>query len=216
MSSNKKKILIFLGPPGSGKGTQASRLSKYLEIPHISTGDLFRENIKNETDLGKKVKAIIDSGRLVPDELVLDMLFDRVGHADCAGGYILDGFPRRVSQAEALQKRLSADEEILALNLQVPDDVIVERLTGRLTCSSCGSVFHKKYNPPKQQGICDRCGGELIQRTDDTEAVVRERLRVYQEETQPLIEFYEIQNLLVNINGDQSPDTVFSILKVTT
>ncbi|NGX58751.1 MAG: adenylate kinase [Chlamydiae bacterium] len=212
MPQDTKKILIFLGPPGSGKGTQATRLAKELGIPHISTGDLFRKNMKNGTELGKKVQSIMDSGNLVPDELVLDMLFDRVAAPDCKRGYILDGFPRRLTQADALRDSLQAGEQVLALNLEVPDEEIVARITGRLTCRGCGSVFHKNNNPPKVDGVCDRCGGELVQRSDDTEEVVRNRLLVYKDQTQPLIEYYEKQGVLVNVDGDQAPDAVFAAL----
>jgi len=209
---NVKRILIFLGAPGSGKGTQATRLARELEIPHISTGDLFRENIKNQTELGAKAQAFMDKGNLVPDALVLDMLFDRVSRPDCERGYILDGFPRRITQADAFQERLQSHEEILALNLEVSDEEIVQRLTGRLTCRSCGNVFHKIYTPPKLDGACDQCSGELYQRTDDSEEVVRQRLRVYHEETKPLIEYYAKQDVLITIAGDQEPGEVFTQL----
>jgi len=207
-----KKILIFLGAPGSGKGTQAARLAQKLEIPHISTGDLFRENIKNQTQLGRKAGEYMDKGNLVPDSLVLDMLFDRVGRPDCEKGFILDGFPRRITQADAFQERLQPGEEVLALNLQVSDQEIVKRLTGRLTCRSCGSVFHKEFNPPKLEGVCDICGGELYQRPDDSEEVVQQRLTVYQEETQPLIDYYEKQNAMITIEGQRPQDEVFDQL----
>ena len=203
-----------MGAPGSGKGTQATRLAAELNIPYISTGDLFRENIKNQTELGVKAQAFMDKGNLVPDDLVLDMLFDRVSRPDCAKGYILDGFPRRLSQADAFQERLQPQESVLALNLQVPDDEIVTRLTGRLTCRSCGSIFHKVYNPPKGEGVCDKCGGELYQRPDDSEEIVRQRLLVYNEETQPLIDYYERLGVLVNLDGAQAPDAVYSQVKL--
>jgi len=209
---SSKKILILLGAPGSGKGTQAARLARELEIPHISTGDLFRENIKDQTELGIKAQAFMNKGNLVPDELVLDMLFDRVSRADCRKGYILDGFPRRISQADAFEQRLQPKEEVLALNLLVPDEKIVQRLTGRLTCLSCGSVFHEVYKPPQVNGVCDQCGGELYERPDDSEEVVRQRLVVYQEETQPLIDYYKKLGVLVSIDGVKAPELVFAQL----
>jgi len=207
-----KKIFIFLGAPGSGKGTQAARLAQKLEIPHISTGDLFRENIKNQTQLGREAGEYMDKGHLVPDSLVLDMLFDRVSRPDCGKGYILDGFPRRITQADAFQERLQPGEEVLALNLQVSDQEIIKRLTGRFTCRSCGAVFHKEFNPSKLEGVCDICGGELYQRPDDSEEVVQQRLTVYQEETQPLIEYYEKQNALITIDGQRPQNEVFDQL----
>ncbi len=210
MNPQQKKILIFLGPPGSGKGTQAKRLSKDLSLPHISTGDLLRENIKNGTKLGKKARGFIEKGQLVPDDLVVDMLFDRISREDCKKGYILDGYPRRVSQADVLRERLSENDEVLALNLDVPDEVIVERITGRLTCRNCGIVYHKIYNPPMNPERCDKCGGELYQRPDDDEKVVRKRLATYKEETKPLINYYAEKNNLITIDGNQAPDKVMS------
>jgi len=207
-----KKILIFLGAPGSGKGTQAAKLAQRLSVPHISTGDLFRENIKEQTQLGRKAQEYMDKGNLVPDGLVLDMLFDRVGRPDCERGYILDGFPRRITQADAFQERLQPGEEMLALNLKVSDEEIIKRLTGRLTCRSCGAVFHRDYNPPELEGVCDSCGGELYQRPDDSQEVVQQRLAVYKEETKPLIEYYQNEGALVTIEGERPQDEVFDQL----
>jgi adenylate kinase len=212
MEHEQKKVLIFLGPPGSGKGTQAKRLSQRLDLPHISTGDLLRENIRAETDLGEKARDFIDKGHLVPDDLVINMLFERISRPDCDKGYILDGYPRRVSQADVLQERLSDKDQVVALNLLVPDDVIVERLAGRLTCRNCGYVYHKVYNPPADPDRCDKCGGEIYQRPDDDEKVIRKRLSTYKEETSPLIKYYSEKDLLVEIDGNKAPDTVFSAI----
>ena len=205
------KVIILLGPPGSGKGTQAVRLSKELNIPHISTGDLFRENLSKGTELGKKAKSFIEAGRLVPDEVVLDMLFDRVSRPDCANGYLLDGFPRTIPQAEAFGKHLDSRTKIIALNLNVEDDTIVKRIAGRLTCKNCGNIQQKSSNT-EHADACHKCGGELYQRTDDKAEVVKERLRVYHEQTEPLIHFYEKQGVLFEINGENTPDQVFQDL----
>ena len=171
-----RQVLILLGAPGAGKGTQAVRLADALSLPHVSTGDLFRENLSQGTPLGEKAKGYMDSGALVPDELVVDMLFDRVGRDDCGGGYLLDGFPRTVAQAEALGSRLGADDRVRVIDIEVPDSAIVERITGRLSCGGCGAVFHKTFNPPAAEGSCDRCGGALSQRADDSAEVVEKRL----------------------------------------
>jgi len=211
----QKTIVILLGPPGSGKGTQAARLTKELNIPHISTGDLFRENIKNNTDLGKKAKAFIDAGKLVPDELTLELLMDRVARPDCARGYLLDGFPRTIPQAEALDKYLSEKEKgarIVALNLQVPDEVIVKRIAGRLLCKGCTNIQHVETSPPAKEGVCDKCGGELYQRSDDKPEVVAQRLKSYHEQTEPLENYYSKKGVLTNVNGEQQPDQVFADL----
>lgn len=206
--TKKKTILIFLGAPGSGKGTQASRLADLLGTPHISTGDLFRDNIKNETELGAKAKAFMDEGKLVPDDLVLDMLFDRVAKSDCRDGYILDGFPRRLTQANAFQDRLTPEERIIAVNLKVSNEELVRRLTGRLTCRSCGKVFHIENNPPQIEGVCDACGGELYQRPDDSKEVVKERLEIYLDETEPVVNYYSQQGVLSTVDGSLPPDEV--------
>ena len=208
-----QNVVILLGPPGSGKGTQAVRLTKELGIPHISTGDLFRENISKNTDLGKSAKSFMDAGKLVPDTIVLDMLFDRVSRPDCAKGYLLDGFPRTLPQAEAFEKHLSPGTHVTVLDLEVPDDAIIQRVAGRLTCKDCGSVYNKFFSPPAKEGICDKCGCELVQRPDDRAEVVQERLRVYHEQTQPLVEYYAKKGLLSRVDGTQSPDEVFQALK---
>lgn len=212
VDASKPTVIILLGPPGSGKGTQAVRLSQELKIPHISTGDLFRENLSKETELGKKAKSYMESGKLVPDELVLEMLFDRVSRPDCANGYLLDGFPRTIPQAEALEKRLEGKVNIIALNLEVRDEVIVKRAEGRLTCKQCGNMHNRYFAPPLQEGICDKCGGPLYQRADDAPAVVLERLKVYHEQTEPVIHFYDKKRVLVNINGENPADQVFKEL----
>lgn len=206
------KVIILLGAPGSGKGTQAARLSQELGIPHISTGDLFRENLSKSTELGKRAKTFMDAGHLVPDDLVLEMLFDRVSRPDCAKGYLLDGFPRTIPQAEALDRFLKGTP-VIALNLVVSDDVIVKRAEGRLTCKKCGHVFSSNLSQLKAGSACEKCGGELFQRPDDAPAVVKERLRVYSEHTKPLIQFYEKKGVLHQINGENSPDTVYQDLK---
>lgn len=208
----QRKVIILLGPPGSGKGTQAVRLAKQLQIPHISTGDLFRENLSKGTELGKKVRTFMDAGHLVPDALVLDMLFDRISHLDCALGYLLDGFPRTIPQAEAFDSRLTAHDDLIVLNLDVADDVIVKRIAGRLSCKQCGNIHHKDFSPPKVAGKCDKCQGELIQRPDDRAEVVKERLSVYHTQTEPLIAHYAKKKVLHTFNGEQAPNTVYEEL----
>jgi adenylate kinase len=207
------KVIILLGPPGSGKGTQAVRLTKELGIPHISTGDLFRENISKDTELGKRAKTYMNAGKLVPDELVLDMLFDRVSRPDCQNGYLLDGFPRTLPQAEAYGAKLGDNTVLTVIDLEVPDDVIVKRAEGRLTCKSCGNIHNRYFSPPAKEGVCDKCGGELIQRPDDQAEVVQERLRVYHEQTKPLVDYYEKKGVLKRLDGTKSPEEVFESLK---
>jgi len=211
-SPSNPKVVILLGPPGSGKGTQAVRISKELGIPHISTGDLFRENISQDTELGKRAKTFMNAGKLVPDEVVLDMLFDRVARPDCAHGYLLDGFPRTLPQAEALEKHLAKNVQLIVLDLEVPDEIIVKRAEGRLTCKSCGNVYNKYFSPPLKEGVCDKCGGELIQRPDDKADVVQERLRVYHSQTAPLVEFYAKKGVLQRVDGTKTPEVVFQAL----
>jgi adenylate kinase len=207
-------VIILLGPPGGGKGTQAARLSKELGLPHVSTGDLFRENRAQGTDLGKRAQTYMDKGSLVPDDLVLDMLFDRVARPDCKQGYLLDGFPRTLGQAEALDARLAASgANVCAINLRVPESVLVERVTGRRTCSQCGNIHHVKSSPPRVAGKCDKCGSDLVQRSDDTAEVAQKRLAAYREQTQPLEGYYRGKNVLVELDGNKSPDAVFADLK---
>ncbi len=206
-----RRVVILLGPPGAGKGTQAVRLSDGLGLPHVSTGDLFRENLSNDTELGRRAKGFMESGQLVPDELVLEMLFDRVSKPDCAEGYLLDGFPRTIPQAESLAERLGA-ETPRALLLEVDDALIVGRAAGRLICKGCGNIQHLEFSPPAKAGVCDACGGELQRRKDDEPDVVRERLAVYHEQTAPLVGFYENKGQLKRVNGDQKPDAVYADL----
>lgn len=197
--------LVLLGAPGAGKGTQASNLAELLQIPHISTGDIFRENLREQTPLGIKAKSYMDQGLLVPDELTVDLVMDRLSAEDCQKGYILDGFPRTLVQADALSARERLDA---AVNIHVPDEAIVDRMGGRRVCPVCGESFHVKYNPPKQEGVCDKCGAELIIRQDDVPETVQKRLCVYHEQTAPLIDYYEKQGILVTVDGTASPETV--------
>ena len=208
--------LIMLGAPGAGKGTQAANLAKELNIPHISTGDIFRANIKNGTELGKKAKSYMDAGKLVPDELVCDLVADRIAKDDCKEGYILDGFPRTIPQAEALDKAVLAlgTKIDYAVNIDVPDEAIITRMGGRRACLNCGATYHVQYNPPKKEGVCDICGHPLVLRDDDKPETVQTRLNVYHEQTQPLIDYYDKKKILVTVDGTQSMDQVFSdILK---
>jgi len=208
-----ERVIILLGPPGAGKGTQASRLGQALSLPHVSTGDLFRENLKNNTPLGQKARGFMDSGRLVPDELVTEMLFERISRPDCGAGCLLDGYPRTLGQAEALEKRLNQrGARVQVFNLQVPDARPLERITGRRSCKACGNIQHLEHSPPKSAGKCDKCGGELVQRSDDTAEVFGKRLAVYREQTQPLEAFYSARRLLVNVDGTRTPETVFDEL----
>lgn len=201
--------IVLLGPPGSGKGTQAKQLMEELKIAHISTGDLLREAVKAQNDLGRKAKEYMDAGKLVPDDLVIALVREKVETLD--GGFILDGFPRTIEQAEKLEEFSSIDAVI---NIEVDEGVLVERLTKRRSCRNCGSVYHLMFNPPKKEGICDSCGGELYQRSDDTEATVRERLKTYTESTFPLVEYYRSKGKILNIDGGEDIGEVFcSIIK---
>jgi len=202
--------IVFLGPPGAGKGTQAKILIDKFGIPQISTGDMLREHRAKGTELGKKAQEYMDKGQLVPDEIILGMVKERLSQPDCAKGFILDGFPRTVAQAEALDKILSEMGKKLdfALALVVPDELLVERLTGRRTCKGCGMMYHIKYKPPKVEGKCDVCGGELYQRPDDNEETVRNRLKVYHESTAPLIDYYKKQGILKEIDGSKSIEEI--------
>ena len=202
------RVVIILGAPGAGKGTQAQRLSASLGLAHIATGDLFRENLKNETALGLEAKEFMNSGRLVPDELVIKMLFDRVARHDCERGYLLDGFPRTLAQAEALEKALGPDVDLTVLNLEVADQTIIGRAAGRLLCRGCDAIWHRDFNPPAKAGVCDSCGSELYSREDDQEEVVAERLSVYHTQTAPLVEFYSTRGVLHGVDGELSPDQV--------
>lgn len=208
--------IILLGPPGAGKGTQAKSISNKYSIPHISTGDIFRKNISENTPLGIEAKSYMDNGQLVPDEVTINMVKDRLQQEDCKQGYLLDGFPRTVSQAEALQDFLDSRSESLdtALLIEVPRDFILERMTGRRVCPSCGASYHIKFNPAVN-GKCELCGSDVVQRKDDTEETVKERLDVYEKQTQPLIDFYKDKNLLSTVDGTQAINKVFeSICRV--
>ena len=207
--------IIMLGAPGAGNGTQAKKIAELCNIPHISTGDIFRANIKEGTELGKKAKSYMDAGELVPDELVCDLVVDRIQQDDCTNGYILDGFPRTIPQAEALTNALNAIEQKLAhaLNFDVPDENIIKRMAGRRSCVGCGATYHVEFNPPKVEGACDVCGEELILRDDDKPETVTNRLNIYHKETQPLIDYYEKQGLVSTIDGTQSMDKVFDDIR---
>jgi adenylate kinase len=200
---------LLLGPPGSGKGTQAVRITKELGIPHISTGDLFRANMKENTALGMKAKSFINAGKLVPDEVVIEMLLDRVANPDCKNGYLLDGFPRTLGQAKAFEEQLDKNSTLIVLDLEVPDEVIIKRVAGRYTCQSCGNIVNCD---PKLVGACEKCSGKLIKREDDKPEVVEERLRVYHKETKPLVDYYQKKGLLHTVDGTKSPDQVFKAL----
>ena len=207
--------LILLGPPGAGKGTQASSIVAEYGITHISTGDIFRHNIKNETELGKKVKSYLDKGQLVPDELTIDLVWDRLSKDDCKKGFLLDGFPRTINQAEALQKGL--EERGLKLdkviNIDVDKNILVERLSGRRVCKNCGETYHIDNKPTLKDGVCDKCSGEVIQRADDNEKTVLDRIEVYEKQTFPLIDFYKNLGLILTVDGTLSIEDVFSQIK---
>jgi len=203
--------LILLGPPGAGKGTQAANIVKEYSIPHISTGDIFRKNIKEGTELGIKAKEYMDKGLLVPDELVVAIVKDRLTEEDCKKGFLLDGFPRTINQADALDKELTDLGYKLdkVINIDVSKEELIERAVGRRVCKDCGATYHIKFNAPKVENTCDVCGGELIQRKDDTIETVSKRIEVYLEQTQPLIDYYEKKGILINIDGKQDIDKVF-------
>ena len=209
--------IIMLGAPGAGKGTQAKKIAAKYSIPHVSTGDIFRANIKNGTELGNKAKTYMDQGLLVPDELVVDLVVDRVQQDDCKNGYVLDGFPRTIPQAEALDKALAefGDKIDYAIDVNVPDENIVKRMGGRRACVGCGATYHLVYAPTKTEGICDVCGKELILRDDDKPETVQKRLNVYHEQTQPLIDYYTGQGVLKTVDGTKNLDEVFGdIVKI--
>ena len=203
--------IIMLGAPGAGKGTHAKKIAAKYGIPHISTGDIFRANIKNGTELGKKAKTYMDQGLLVPDELVVDLVVDRVNQDDCTNGYVLDGFPRTIPQAEALTEALEkmGQKVDFAIDVNVPDENIVKRMGGRRACVTCGATYHMVYAPTKKEGICDTCGGELILRDDDKPETVQKRLNVYHDQTQPLIDYYTSQGILRTVDGTVDIDDVF-------
>lgn len=202
--------LILLGAPGAGKGTQAIEVKEEFNIPHISTGDIFRANIKDGTELGKKAKGYMDEGKLVPDELTIELVKDRLRKDDAKKGFLLDGFPRTIPQAEALDGFLKEEGIKLdrVVNIDVDKNVLLDRITGRRVCKDCKASFHIAFNPPKKENVCDYCGGELVQRADDNEETVKNRIGVYERETSPLIDYYNKQGLVLNIDGNKSPKEV--------
>ena len=204
----------MLGPPGIGKGSYAKELSKRLGIPHISTGDIFREEIKKETELGKKVKEYVEKGELVPDEIVIEVVRNRLSQPDCQKGFILDGFPRTLNQAKALDEITKID---IVFNFEAPIEVIIDRVSGRRICKKCGAIYHIKYNPPKKDGICDICEGELYQREDDKPEIVKHRLEVYNKQFKPIVEYYKEKGILVTVNAarkiNKVVDECIAILK---
>ena len=203
--------IIMLGAPGAGKGTQAKKIAEKYQIPHISTGDIFRANIKGGTELGMKAKTFMDQGMLVPDEITIGMLMDRIGQEDCINGYVLDGFPRTIPQAESLTKALAERGEKVdyAIIVDVPDENIINRMSGRRACLGCGATYHITFNPPVKEGICDTCGQELVLRDDDKPETVKKRLDVYHQQTQPLIDYYKNAEVLAEVDGTQPMDAVF-------
>ena len=209
------RFIVLLGPPASGKGTQAARLREALGLPHVASGDLFRENLKNETELGLKAEVYMDRGELVPDDVTIGMVMERLNRPDCAGGALFDGFPRTIAQAEALDRALAERGHRISVvpNIAVPDEVLVERVSGRRLCRVCGEAYHVKFNLPKRPGVCDDDGGELYQRDDDKPETVRKRLQVYWEQTSPLIGYYRDKGILVEVDGDQPIDAVAADLR---
>ena len=204
--------IVLLGPPGAGKGTQATRISKKYGIPHISTGDIFRANVKEGTPLGAKAKAYMDQGLLVPDELVCDLVEDRIAKDDCKNGYLLDGFRRTVFQAQQFDEYLQKNNQDITIvfDLEVSEDILLKRMIGRRVCRNCGKPYHITNMPPKKEGVCDVCGGEVYQRADDSEETVRNRFRVYTEQTSPLTAYYEKAGKLIPLDGAKDPDEVFA------
>ncbi|MDD4170932.1 MAG: adenylate kinase [Syntrophomonas sp.] len=207
--------IIIMGPPGAGKGTQAELIKAAYPIPHISTGDMFREAVKNGTAMGLEAKKYMDAGQLVPDQVTIGIVEERLAMPDCEAGFLLDGFPRTTVQAQALDKVLAkhGKKVEIALNISVPADVLMVRMTGRVSCTTCKTVYNTLFNPPAVEGICDKCGGELIQRSDDKDETVKNRIKVYMEQTQPLLNYYEKQGNLTNLDGKRHPQEVFSDVK---
>lgn len=206
--------VIMLGAPGAGKGTQAKRIADKYGVPHISTGDIFRANMKNGTELGMEAKKYMDAGQLVPDELTVKILLDRVAQDDCKNGYVLDGFPRTIPQAEVLDKALAelGDHVDYAIDVDVPDENIVRRMSGRRACTGCGATYHIEHVPPKAEGICDRCGETLVLRDDDKPETVQNRLKVYHDQTQPLISYYTNKGILRTVDGTKDMEDVFAAI----
>jgi len=213
--TEKPKYIVLIGPPASGKGTQAVMLRELLDLPHVASGDLFRENLKNETELGRQAKVYMDRGELVPDDVTIAMVMERLSRPDCAGGAILDGFPRTMAQAEALDHAVAelGHEISVVPYFAVPEEELVERVSGRRLCRVCGGSYHIRFNPPQQPGVCDNDGGELYQRDDNKPETVRKRLQVYWEQTSPLIDYYRKKGILAEINGDQPIDAVAAELR---
>lgn len=203
--------LILLGPPGAGKGTQAQKIVDQYHIPQISTGDILRASVKEHTPLGKKAKGFMDQGQLVPDEIVIGIIEERLKSKECEVGFILDGFPRTIAQAKALKAILERIGKKIdfVLNIQVDSEELIRRLTGRRTCKECGAMYHVLFHPPKREGVCDRCGGQLYQREDDHEETIRARLREYEKQTAPLIQYYEGEKILQSIQGVGGPEQIF-------
>ena len=197
--------LVVLGPPGSGKGTQANALQRTRGIPHIASGDLLRANVREDTELGRQAKPYMDRGELVPDDVTCGMVNERIARDDCVNGFMLDGFPRNLKQAEALSEITTINTAVL---LDVPEEVSLERLSGRRQCRNCGTIFHLAFVPPKVEGVCDKCGGELYQREDDKPEAIKERLAIYRAETMPIVGYYEGQGVVVKVDGSASPDEV--------
>ncbi len=207
--------IILMGPPGAGKGTQAEFIKKAFPIPHISTGDMFREAVSTGTAMGLEAKKYMDAGKLVPDEVTIGVVEERLSKDDCKDGFLLDGFPRTIPQAEALDRVLAGmgKKVEVALNIAVPDEILLARMSGRVSCAGCKAVYNTKFNPPQAAGICDKCGGELVQRSDDKEETVKNRLNVYNEQTQPLIDYYAKQGSLKTVDGNRDTQAVFEDVK---
>jgi len=207
--------IVLMGPPGAGKGTQADFIKQQYPIPHISTGDMFRDAVSRGTELGKEAKKYMDAGKLVPDEVTIGIVEERLAESDCKDGFLLDGFPRTTNQAEALDQALSAGGRKIqaAINIAVPNDILIERMSGRISCQECKTVYNLKTNPPAQTGICDKCGGQLVQRSDDQGETVAKRLEVYLEQTNPLLDYYQKQDVLYEVDGDRDNKAVFTEIK---
>lgn len=209
----QQQIIVLVGPPGSGKGTHSAPLKERFGIPHISTGELLREHVRNQTSLGKLAKIFLDQGKLVPDDLVLDLLFERIAQEDCQFGCILDGFPRTVAQAEALQNRARLDSHLIVISLEVPDEILIERIVGRLACRNCGRLYHVRFDPPLQPHSCDDCGGLLFQREDDRKEIVEKRLEIYRAQTKPVIDYYaSLDGYLHRVDATGNKQDIFKTI----